>query len=427
MLINKKNNKNNKVKNIKGLLKSASACLLGASASLASQGQALTDDIQADVAVLLYSEIDRVSALEPAIALQKTFDDESVLGVKLVLDSLSGASHNGAAPSDSVQTFTRPSGLGSYSTAAGETPLDDSFRDTRINLSASYQHDLNRLDKMIWGANASNEYDFLSVGASATFLRDMNQRNTTLSAGTSFELDSIRAVGGFATPLSEMKASSQGQEKIGSSHTRVMAEVLLGLTQVLDHKTLLQVNYGFALSDGEHNDPYKIISVLNSDGSLNPANGLNGTYLYEKRPGTRNKQSLFSKIKRFLSGNVADISYRYMWDDWGIESSTTEVHYRINFSRGWYVEPHVRYYDQKAADFYRTSITSAENTPSTLPSHLSADYRLGDMLATTLGLKFGFLSSNGNQSSVRIEYYQQNSPHDSGDVDAIIAQYNYRF
>ncbi len=425
----------NNMKNVKSLLKSATTCLLGVTAATGAQAQ-ISDDLEIDVAVLAYSETDRVRALEPAIAVKKTFDDESVLGFKLVLDTLTGASHNGAAASEQAQTFTRPSGKGSYTSGAQETPLDDTFRDTRINLSGSYEHGISRFEKLAWGANVSNEYDFVSVGGSGTYFRDINQRNTTLSAGFSFEIDSIRAVGGFAEPLSEMKASSLGQDKEGGSHTREMMELLLGVTQIIDRNTLVQFNYGFALSDGEHNDPYKIVSVLDSVGDLIPANGLSGTYLYERRPDSRNKQSLFAKVKRFVSGDVADVSYRFMWDDWGIESSTIDMHYRFNISPSWYLEPHVRYYDQKEADFYRHSITSAQ----TVPDFLSADYRLGSMQATTVGLKVGFLTPDGNKSSVRVEYYQQQGDSNPSDalvnqqnvdlyptVNAVILQYNYHF
>jgi len=416
-------------------LRSATACLLGASAALGAQAQNLPQDWQGDVALLVYSEPNRVSAFEPAIALKKTFDDDSVLGVKLVLDALSGASHNGAAANTAPQTFTRPSGHGSYSANPSETPLDDTFRDTRINVSVSYEQELSRLEKMVWGGNFSNEYDFLSVGGSSRYLRDINQRNTTLSAGFSFEIDSIRAVGGFAQPLSPMKASTLAQGKIGSSHTRTMVEALLGVTQIIDHKILMQLNYGLALSNGEHTDPYKIISVLDNNGNLIAANGLNGTYLYEHRPGSRIRQNIFAKLKRYLFGDVVDASYRYAWDDWGISSHTIDSHYRYNMSAAFYLEPHLRLYQQQGADFYRHSIVNTD----LVPSYLSADYRLADMQATTVGLKFGFLSPGGHKSSVRLEYYRQSGNSHPSDalpnqrtldlyptVEAYIVQYNYR-
>ena len=422
-----------KYKNISHHLKTATGALLSSAAVVAPISAVQASDAvsgwETDVAVLIYNETDRVSAFEPAITTKKTFDDESVLGFKFVFDALTGASANGAAISDSVQTFTRPSGNGEYTATAGDTPLDDTFKDTRVSLSANYETPVGRLNKMVYGANISNEYDFLSLGGSATYMQDFNERNTTLSAGVSFEYDSIKPVGGKPVPLSEMQANSATQVRDGADDTRVMTELLLGVTQIIDRNTLVQFNYGFATSDGYHNDAYKVTSVLDINGDLitNTNSNLPGTYLYENRPDSRTKHSVFAKVKRFLSGDVADISYRYMWDDWKVASNTIDAHYRKNFSEGWYLEPHVRYYSQDAAEFYNYSLTSAEAADLIATGgNLTSDYRLGDMTATTVGLKLGFLTPNGNENSIRLEMYTQ-EPDLNEKVEAVILQYNYSF
>lgn len=407
----------NKRKNIRSTLATATGCLLGAT----TQAQA-TQEWETEVALLIYNETDRVNAVEPAISFKKTYDDDSVLGFKLVYDVLTGASHNGAAESNQVQTFTRPSGKGRYDTAAGEVPLDDTFRDSRGSASVNYEQPISRFNKMMYGANASAEHDFTSISSSVTYLHDTNQRNTTYSAGVSVEYNNIKPEGGVPLALSQMQANTLNQVQDKKSDTRTMAEVLLGVTQVIDRYTLAQFNYGYSNSHGYHTDPYKIVSVLNSDGSLNAANGLNGTYIYENRPDNRTKQSLYAKVKRFIAGDVADISYRYMWDDWEVNSHTIDSHYRFNMASNWYLEPHVRYYKQKEAEFYRYRLLNTE----TIPKFVTADYRLGEMKATTIGIKIGFMLA-GYANSVRLEMYQQSGDESPSDVDAIIAQYSMRF
>lgn len=409
-----------KMKNIRGTLTTATGCLLGATA----QAQAL-DDWETDVSLLIYNETDRVSAFEPAVALKKTFEDDSVLGFKLVFDSLTGASHNGAAESDQIQTFTRPSGNGSYQIDAGDVPLDDTFRDTRISFSANYEQPIGRFNKIIYGGNVSSEHDFTSMSGSATYLHDINQRNTTLSMGFSFEYDDITPEGGLPVALSEMRASNLTQQRGEDSDTRTMSEVLFGVTQVIDRYTIAQFNYGYSQSNGYHTDPYKIVSVLESNGDLITANGINGTYIYENRPDSRTKQSVYAKVKRYLGGDVADISYRYMWDDWDVVSHTIDTHYRFNMNEGLYIEPHVRYYQQQEAEFYRYSVTNTEVNSGAF-EYLTADYRLGDMTATTIGAKVGFMAG-GYANSVRLEMYQQSGDESPSDVDAIILQYNISF
>ncbi len=438
------NNQNRKLKSnkdIRKILTSATGCLLGvttAGVQAESDTANLEGEWKTDIAVLGYTETDRVSAFEPAIAIKKTFEDESVLGFKLVFDALTGASANGASATGEVQTFTRPSGSGTYITGKDETPLDDTFRDTRINFTANYEQPLSdRLEKIVWGANISNEFDFTSFGGSGTFMRDLNQRNTTLSAGFSFEIDAIKPVGGAPVALTEMQAAGPSTRE--GEKSRNMVEMLLGVTQVVDRNTLMQFNYGVAVSNGYHTDAYKIVSVVDEvTGVVAPGESLDGKYLYESRPDGRIKHSLFAKVKRNISGDVADASYRFMWDDWGVASSTIDMHYRFN-QKSWYLEPHVRYYSQQAADFYHTSITTTQATLlETSGGDLTADYRLGEMAATTIGLKLGFLTPGGNKSSIRLEYYNQTSRASDvygaqssqdlvPDVDAVIMQYNYSF
>jgi hypothetical protein len=110
-----------------------------------------------------------------------------------------------------------------------------------------------------------------------------------------------------------------------------------------------------------------------------------------------------------------------------VASITVDFHYRKNFSNGFYLEPHVRYYSQEAAEFYQYSLTDTEATALIASNgNLTSDYRLGDMTATTLGLKLGFLTPNGNENSVRLEMYTQN-PDLNESVEAVILQYNYSF
>ncbi|WP_028866064.1 DUF3570 domain-containing protein [Psychromonas aquimarina] len=430
---------NNKHKNIRKLLKTAAGCLLGTSGAVnADSTTGFFSGWQTDIAGLVYSEVDRVSAWEPLINTRKTFDDDSVLGFKLVLDVLTGASPNGASPSDQIQTFTRPSGRGSYQSQPGEIPLDDTFHDTRVSFSANYEHGLGRVNKMLWGANISKEYDFFSTGLSALYIHDLNKRNTSLSIGISGEYNIITPEGGLVVPLSQMQAAGVQQNRGDSSDSRFLGELLAGISQVINRQMIAAFNYGYSQSDGYHNDPYKVVSVVDDvSGSLVPGETLSGTYLYESRPEQRTKHSLYSKIKRAFGDDSADISYRYMWDDWGINSHTLNLTYRSNFN-GWYVEPHFRYYLQDAADFYRHSISESE--AADIGPYLSADYRLAEMWSSTIGLKIGFKTPDGNRNTVRLEYYHQDgeqSPSDALGVqknydmfptlDAFIVQYTYSF
>jgi len=88
----------------------ASACgVLGISGAAARATEVGT-------AVLGYTEPNRVSAIEGVIDANHTFDNGRVLRFRAVFDGLTGASASGATPASFVQTFTRPSGKGNYTT-----------------------------------------------------------------------------------------------------------------------------------------------------------------------------------------------------------------------------------------------------------------------------------------------------------------------
>ena len=132
--------------------------------------------------------------------------------------------------------------------------------------------------------------------------------------------------------------------------------MLVGVTQVLGRQTIAQLNFSRSQSDGYQTDPYKIISIVDPvTGDLAPGpDPGSGLYLYENRPSSRTKDSLFGMLKRDFGGNVLDASYRVMTDDWGVDSHTLDMHFRWRFSPDKFLQPHVRFYSQTAATFYHT-------------------------------------------------------------------------
>jgi hypothetical protein len=409
-------------KNIAGLL-SAATCSL-----LCSPLQAADGAWDVDIAILYYAEDNgRVQALEPVISARKDLGDDASVSFKLVVDSLTGASATGAVPSTQVQTFTRPSGKGTYQVAPNETPLDDTFHDTRAAFSMNWQQPADRNNRSTYGFNVSREFDFTSLSANALWQHDSNQKNTTYSYGANLELDAIRPVGGVPDPLS----SQADQNKGASSDSRNLIDLLVGVTQVIDRSSLLQINLSLSAASGYLTDPYKLLSVVDS------SSGEPLDQLFENRPDSRSRQSLYGKYKKTLGNDdVFTASYRYMTDDWGIDSNTFDFAYRFKFGEGYFLQPHLRLYDQSAADFYRYFLVDGEP----LPNDVSADYRLGEMTATTAGFKFGRKYDQQHSWSFRLEQYTQTgdgSPAQAigqlrnqdlyPDVTATIAQFSYSF
>jgi hypothetical protein len=385
----------------------AAACALAGIAS----GTAEATDL--DTGLLYYAESQRVTAIESVVNARHDFGGDRIGEFKFVYDALTGATPNGAVPSPFAQTFTGASGRHNLTISPGLTPLDDGFTDHRFALSGSLAFPLDRLTKATTGLYGSTESDYNSVSANVSLARDLSQRNTTVSVSGSYSSDTVSPHGGPPVPLGPVSTvltpghddhGGEGEDG-GDVHIGVpkhVADLMAGLTQVIDRATLFQFNWSLSRVSGYQNDPYKLISVVSAQ------TGAPTGYLYEGRPDLRLKHVLFARLKRdFTPAGIADLSYRFMKDDWGIVSHTFELRYRQPLAPEHYLEPHVRFYRQTAADFYRHYLLQGDP----LPSFVTADNRLGAFSAWTLGLEYGLPVSEGKSLSVRLEYYWQFGDH----------------
>ena len=386
---------------------------LVAACGLIGVSGAVAEATEVSTGALVYTEGDRVSVVEVVAAANHLFDNGKSVNFKFVLDTLTGASANGATPASFIQTFTRPSGKGSYNTPVGDTPLDDTFRDSRIAISGGGAIPLNRMTTLSAGLYGSGEHDYSSLGANAALSRDFNKRSTTLALRGSYFSDTVSPEGGRPIPFASMATEGQTQPRQAGDGNKNVFDAGLAWTQVLNRSTVAQLSYTYSKVDGYLTDPYKIVSQV--DGT----SGDPDVYLYEQRPDARSRHIIFGKVNHHLGRDIVSLSYRYLTDDWSIQSHTIDFTYRWNYSKNKYLRPHLRYYNQAAADFYERYLVTGE----TLPENISADYRLGDMVAYTIGLKHGQRLGNGHNPTFRLEYYLQTG--DSHPNDAIGNLQNY--
>jgi len=423
-------------------LATATCALLGASAAAPVNAQ--EEHVwEFDTALLYYGESDdRVEDISLNVLARRNFVDDRIFTLGLTVDSLTGATPLGAIPFDGPQTFTTPSGLQVRTSPANEIPLDDTFLDTRYAVSGSWQQTLGRMNTVSAGVSFSGEYDYKHLGANVKLSHDFNNRNSTVSLALAVASDELDPEGGAPAPMSAMLDVGDLSNRIGDVDKDVV-DVVAGFTQVINRNLLLQVNYSFSDASGYLNDPYKIVSLVDpvSGDPLPriPTPGVAGPshqYLFESRPDKRTKHSLYAQTKYYMGGKVLDASYRFMTDDWDIDSHTVDLRYRWPLRDRHYLEPHIRYYTQSHAEFYRPSIDGT----ALLPSHASADYRLGEFDAITVGLKYGWKTISGSEWSARLEFYMADGSVPGNlligaqpgreiypDLDAIIAQISYRF
>ena len=310
----------------------AASCALLSATARSQATDSSEQPFQLDSALLYYKEnAGRVQTVEPVVSLKKDFGDQRILGGTFTVDSLSGATPNGAIPSRKPQTFASPSSTSLvpqpgkktrlYTIAPGALPQDPNFSEFRAAGDADWAQPLGLNDAIALGGHVSSEHDFNSFAAHGNFSHDFNDKNTTVSVGVSEEYDQIHPHGG--TPVPDSDYALYQHE---NNQSKTVTGALVGLTQVLARNWLAQLNYTFDYSKGYLTDPYRIVSVLDSTGAVTG-------YRYENRPDERTRQSLYWLNKIALGPTVLDVSYRHGKDSWGISSDTAELKLRIAIGR----------------------------------------------------------------------------------------------
>jgi len=375
-----------------------------------------------DFSTLSYGETDaqqqsRVKVIEPVLSLTKQNAPDDFFNVKLVYDTLSGASPNGGFASSKTQTFTRPSGGGSYTVKPGYTPLDPSFKDARTAVSANWMTPINRFLRYQAGVSFSSESDYTSLSGNYSLLKDINHKRTTLTAGMAYSYDAVNPHGGFPTPFGSLKnrttttpvtttsaSGGGGGEGSGEGFSlfngkiKQTTDLLLGVSHVLNRYTLLNLNYGISYVSGYQTDPYKLVPIYDS-------NGYPVDYVYENRPDSRLKQTLKLDAVTAIGKDSLHLSYRYFWDDWGVKSNTYDFKYHLRLGSHFYLDPHYRYSQQSKAKFYHLGLLNT--TLATHPSYASSDIRLADMTTVTLGGMFGWNLTKDTTLTLNVEKMTQ--------------------
>lgn len=384
-----------RMKPIREGLTAAACSLVGLSVPPAARATDL------DTTLLVYTESgERLNTFESRTKLNKALSRGKHLALGLTIDIMTGASPNGATPADKLQTFTRPSGKGTYEIRPGQTPLDPTFQDNRVAGDITLEVPIGGSSSARMGGYASFEYDYISLGANGSFTRNFDRRNTAVTASVSANQDFLDPQGGTPIPFAPMLPPGP-QFRQGPHATKTVVDGMLGVTQVISRRTLTRLNYSISYLDGYLTDPFKMISVI--DPVPGPDQGEPLEYRYERRPGSRARQALWWTGKHHFTSDILDLSYRYYRDDWGVQSHTAELRYRWEADERHHFEPQFRFYHQSAADFYVYSLNSGEP----LPAWASADYRLGAFDAYTVALNYSAVNTRGHLINLRVGYYLQ--------------------
>ncbi|MFM2295983.1 MAG: hypothetical protein RLZZ350_2396 [Verrucomicrobiota bacterium] len=326
--------------------------------------RASAGESHADYRYELYQEDhDRIKVETHSVLFDLKMSPRVALKGELVLDTISGATPNGAAPAKkynydffSVYGFQPPIAGNTNNASVPITQLHE-FREA-LSLELPITFGAHTLTPQF---SISKESDYDSLGFALNYARELNEKNTTLNLGWSHTSDTV---------LDEFR---RPQDK--SSH-----DFLIGVNQLLGAHTVLTVNFTYGTSHGYLNDPYRFSVAANTlqlDAD-NPAG------FFEQRPRDREKFIGYVGLTHFfkpVNGSL-EASYRFFHDTFDVNAHTISLAWYQKLGRQVVVSPSFRYYRQSAAFFYYELLPDGDNRPA----YFSPDYRLSQFQSFTYGL-----------------------------------------
>lgn len=223
------------------------------------------------------------------------------------------------------------------------------------------------------GLSYSTEADYVGRGVSAQLTQSSDDNNRTWSFGVALGRDRINPTNNI----------------VANEHKR-RADYLLGLTQVMSRRDIVQVNLGFSRGSGYFSDPYKV---------------------FDERPRDKRQHTVSVRWNRHFEGSGATLrsSWRYYDDSFGIRSHTLNFEWAQALPAGVVLTPSLRLYTQSAASFYVDADPSSPFPPNPPDGarYFSEDQRLSAFGGRTLGLKVAKQFGDNFQADFKAERYVQ--------------------
>lgn len=339
------------------LASAAALALAGTAAAPASAVTAPTEG-EAGVRYLRYEDRQpgnpRITVHGYAANLIAPIHDRWVLEAYGVIDAISGAS---------PAYYTAPASL---------VRLTD--RREAVDVRMSHYSGRQRLTL---GVADSRESDYVSSSVSALYAASSDDQNSTWTAGVSATRDRIDPV----------------NRRVIGERKRI-DEMLMGATQVLTPRDIVQLQLTHGNGRGYFSDPYK---------------------LFDLRPDGRRQTALLLRWNHRVEPLDATLrlSARAYRDSFGVRSATLGAEWAQQLPHGWTLTPGVRLYAQTPARFFAPPNPADPDRPNLPPDYrfgrglISMDQRLAGLGAATVGVKVEKRLASGASLYFKIDHYEQ--------------------
>jgi hypothetical protein len=252
--------------------------------------------------------------------------------------------------------YTIPDAAGAPVQVMSGPTIEDQRDD--FQLKTNYYLDNARLG-LSGGYSSENDYSAMYFGFNGE--THFNEKNTTLSGGIGMSFDEIDPTD---ADLYATRPSHEEKQTYGLN---------VGLSQILNRRSLVQTSLSYAYGTGYLSDPYKVVATKNS------------LFFADERPDNRHGLSWLTRYRRHIEEveGTVHLSYQYYWDTWEVSSHTIELAWYQSFGDSITLTPSIRYYTQNEAEFYTNFLPSN----SSGSGEYSSDFRLSTYGAIAFGLK----------------------------------------
>lgn len=248
---------------------------------------------------------------------------------------------------------------------------DDSAEDVRVHGNIGITKRLDPQTSVGFRLGGSGEYDYGSGQVGMSYVRTSKRENTSVSAQFQAFIDQWKLI--YPVELREQGASLHRKD-------RQSFNLAWGMTQVLNRKTQIAFQLEGVYMNGLLSTPFHRVYFQEQQQA-----GL------ERLPDTRLKIPVGVQLNRYLNQwLIARASYRFYWDDWGIQAHTASIELPIKLNRFLEVTPFYRYHQQTAARYFQPY--KQHSTQSTF--HTS-DHDLAALTSHSFGAGISYAPAKG--------------------------------
>jgi hypothetical protein len=227
-----------------------------------------------------------------------------------------------------------------------------------------------------FNGSVSREPDYTSVRVGGSVSQDLLDKNLTLFLGYEYGHD---IAGRTSTPFSVF------------SNVLDTNALKLGVTRVLDQRTILSVIADGVLEDGDQSKPYRYVPLFAP--GTNVPDGASVSLVTRLRLAERPLEELPLSRQRYAgsvrlarrvgSRSTLRLDERLYDDSWALKASSTDARFLVDAGSRLVLGPHLRFHAQSSVSFWQRAYFLGPGME--YPAFRTGDRELGPLLGTTLG------------------------------------------